>query len=60
LGLSESTFYPEWDAALAVRMMENILQNGEESRAALAKKLTEAASKSMIPLRQALEILEGN
>ncbi|MBI5944775.1 MAG: polysaccharide pyruvyl transferase family protein [Chloroflexi bacterium] len=58
LGLSESIFYPEQDSALAVQMLANILENGDEARAALAEKLTEAGKKSMIPLRQVLEILE--
>ena len=58
LGLSESIFYPEQDAARAVQMLAHILENGEESRAALAEKLAEAGRKSMIPLYRALEILE--
>lgn len=60
MGLSDAIFYPEEnDASQAIEIMSKLLMYEKETHARLATNLEEYSEKSMIPVRQALNILKS-
>ncbi len=58
MGLADYIFYPgKQGAEDAVDMIADILKNENDTRLMLSRSLNEAVEKSMIPVRQAVEIL---